>query len=264
MWSSFLQSKSLTRLIYGILGILIGIILHDFMTFNGINIENILKIIVAPTVIFMSLLLTARQFVYNREWNKKDAAIKAIYISREKTQKYNDRLNVLLNTTYLIQHDLSLSVIDIHNKMGVFLEDGSFIFHGDETDNDIQNIHTQENSGYRQDFDKDIDGREIKNLITKILNEYEYISMSCNLDIFDKNVIIELRAGGIVKTFNVFISHIYHARYDKRHGYGQFLYIHFENFVKEIVKDKKLDLKIKEIPKKEAYMTPFNDATKFK
>lgn len=88
MFSKFLQSKILTRFIYGILGILIGIIIHDLLRENGIDIENTLKIIVAPTVIFMSLLLTARQFVYNREWNKKDTAIKTMYISREKTHDY--------------------------------------------------------------------------------------------------------------------------------------------------------------------------------
>ncbi|MFK5976468.1 MAG: hypothetical protein QM493_08175 [Sulfurovum sp.] len=140
MFSKILQSKNLTRFIYGILGVLLGILLHDLLSENGINIKDTIKIIIAPTVIFMSLLITARQFVYNREWNKKDTAIKTIYMSSEKTLNYNEKLNLVLNTTYLMEHNKTLSIVDIHNKMGVFMEDGRFVFHGDETDKDIQNI----------------------------------------------------------------------------------------------------------------------------
>jgi len=262
MFSEILQSKVLTRFIYGVLGTLIGLLLHDLLRKNGINIENTLKIILAPTVIFMSLLITARQFVYNREWNKKDTAIKTLYTSSAKTHEYNEKLNPILNTTYLMQHDKSLSIVDIHNKMGVFMNDGSFVFHGDEKDEDIQNIHNMEDSLYCKSFDKDIDGREIKTLITKILNEYEYICMACNLEIFDKKVVIELKGGGIIRTFKLFKNHIYHARYDTRHNYGDELYKHFEMFTNDIIDVSKSE-KIKK-SNEIVYKTPFDDSTRFK
>lgn len=86
--------------------------------------------------------------------------------------------------------------------------------------------------------------------------------MSCNLDIFDKNVIMELRGGGIVRTFNLFQNHIYHTRYDTRHNYGEELYKHFEAFTNEIIDTSKLKNIRK--PNKEEYQTPFDDSTSFK
>jgi len=43
-FSKFLQNKSLTRFIYGVLGVFIGIIIHDLLSKNDMDIEGTLKL----------------------------------------------------------------------------------------------------------------------------------------------------------------------------------------------------------------------------
>lgn len=246
------------KIVYGLLGVAVGLCIAAYwVAGDGKSLFDWAKVVVTPTVIFSSLIITAKQFAYNREWNTKEAGVKAVYVSRGKTAKENAKIDPLLNTTKKLEENRPLTIREIHNKMGVFLKNGRFVFHGEHTDDDIRHIHENEQSGYVMQFDNRINGREVEKTIKAILNEYEYICMGCNLGIFDKDVVVELAAIRIVGTFNIFINYIYHLRYDKRHEYGKFLYNHFESMVKEIVDKRAFGLKIAPEPQECDFITPF-------
>jgi hypothetical protein len=240
------------------LGMLVGLFLaYSYYSWNhGTHMADVLKSL-SPLVILLSVILASRQFVYNGDWNKKDAAIKAIYTSREKTGKYNRSLNKILKTSYKFEHNESLTIAEIHNYMGVFLVDQTFIFHEKKSVQDKSLIHNDTSCSYLREF-KNNDGTKVSKYITLILNEYEYISMACMRDIFDKKVIMELRGDSFIKTYNLFINYIYHCRYDQRHNGGDSVYEYFEYFVKEIDSSNRFEnIKMKEAPRFIDYLVPF-------
>ncbi|GEM_PF-6693996 len=247
------------RMMYIILGFLLGVGVVAYLTLNGIDIKDSIKL-VSSLLIVISIILASAQFLYNRQWNQKDAAIKGLYTSNKKTTELNSKLNRYLDTNYKIEHNEPLDIVDIHNKMGVFLDNGKFVFHGDETQESIKHIQSKYKN-YAQEFDDKIKGREIESLIKDILNEYEYISTACMKGIFDKDIVMSLKAAGIVRTFNLFSNYIYHVRYDKRHNYGDRMYSNFEEFATEISNslykdDKYSQYRIRK-PTKSEYITPF-------
>ena len=53
-------------------------------------------------------------------------------------------------------------------------------------------------------------------------------------------------------------NYIYHRRHDDRHGYGNFLYNHFEKFVQEICEEGLFGLEMAATPSSNDYTTPFD------
>ncbi len=263
IWSdgfSFTKIFSFTHLLYALTGAFGTAIF--FIYFYGTGSAGTIEIVrtFASLFIVISIVLTAFQFNFNRGWNRKEVAIKALHESSKIIKENNKIIDPVLQTNSKIEHDDILSIKDIHNAMGVFLKSGKFIFHGEETQADIMRIHDKDESGYIQNFTDGKNGRKIDSAITDILNEFEYICMSCNLNIFDKKTVIELRGVGIIKTFNLFSNYIYHKRQDIRHNYGERLYEHFEKFAHEVERDlrgKGYDVPQVRKPKALDFTTPF-------
>lgn len=265
----FLLSKWIPRILYISLGVFLGLLWGYILHTNNKDILSILKAM-SPFAILLSVMLASRQFVYNGQWNKKDAANKALYAAKENINKFIDELPLNFNFRQMMRNGEIATIQEIHNSMGVFVKSEmydndnkvyNFIYHCKEPlARDIQNIHNKD-KGYCKEFNTSIDGRQIERAILSILGEYEYICMSCMQDIFDKEAVIELIGPNIVTTFNTMSDYIVHLRKDGRHGGGRlYVYDYFESFSQEIVKYKnnKFNLEVvKIVENRERHLVPF-------
>ena len=258
------------KLLYVALGISIGFIISAFYIVEHISLMEALKIILTPSIVFVSVFLASRSYIYTRDWNKKNSANQALYRSKEKINEHIDYLSPFFNMRQMMRNGEVASIQNIHNAMGVFISEKNsigknvyrFVYHSKEPcQQDIQNIHNSKQSNYCVEFDKTVNGKQIERAILSLLGEYEYLCMSAMTGIFDKEAIIELIAPNIVTTFNTLSDYIMHLRIDKRHGGGRaYVYEYFEKFSKEIIlyKDNKFNLKIVELEeKKERHHVPF-------
>jgi len=268
-----LLSRWVPRILYVSLGLTLGIALTYLLLIKNIDVLATLKSM-SPFAILLSVMLASRQFVYNGEWNKKDAANKALYSAKENINTFIDDLPFNFNFRQMMRNGQVAKIQDIHNAMGVFVKSNlytednrvyKFIYHSNEPNsNDIRNIHNKLEEGYITEFDKSIEGKKIERTILSILGEYEYISMSCMRDIFDKKAVIELIGPNIVTTFNTMSDYIMHLRLDSRHGGGRsYVYEYFEKFSKEIIlyEDNKFDLNLISLEEsREKHKVPFRMA----
>jgi len=222
--------------------------------------------------IAFSVVFAARQFLLNKEqmektnkWNKKEAAIKALHESPMAINESRLYLNKHLKVNPRIEKGENFTIQELHNELGVFLKNGCFVFHGEQTQENVQMCRHEENDPSKRDyciyFDEHKNGRETYNHITALLNEYEYLAMACNKDIFDKHIVIELKGTGFIAVFNLFSNHIYHKRHDTRHGGNKRLYRHLETFCIEIesILRKNGEENIPKVikPLESQYLTPF-------
>jgi len=211
------------------------------------------------------LRLHKKQIEITNKWNKKEAAIKALHEYPKAIKDSRLYLNKHLKVNFRIEKNKNFTIAEIHNELGVFLQDGCFVFHGEQTQKDIQNCRQSETKPnekeYITQFDENKNGRETYNHIINLLNEHEYLAMACNKDIFDKETVIELKGTGFIAVFNLFANYIYHLRYDDRHGRNERLYIHLENFAKDVedILKKKGVTNIRAVlkPQEKDYSTPF-------
>ena len=209
--------------------------------------------IATSALIFISIVLGIINYNYVKEWNRKKAAVEALHNSKKLLKPAIRVLDKEINIQEKIINNYVFTIQELHNIIGVFLKDGSFVFHGEETPKDRLKVHNKDN-GFIKRFQK-YNGREIYEYIEDILNEYEYLCMAANQNIFDKSTLIELRGSGIVRIFNMFSNHIYHLRHDKRHNFGGRLYFHLEAFATEIGEE--LELEVRK-PKDDEYLSYFD------
>lgn len=258
MVNKLLVSKYTKRIIYGLLG---GALITTVMAFYMSTTDwlELVKIGLTPVVIFCSLLITARQFAYNREWNKKDAANKSLRDFLINYNKIIEDLHDIINIRDYIRNKRRLSVAEIHNVMGAFVKktDGKhkFVYHGKESQEDIKNIQSTHSPKYNSTFKDGIDGMKIERSIISLLGEFEYISSSIDNDIFDEKIVVDLLGSTIVYTYFVFEFYIKHQRHGLRHGGDRdILYVKFENFAKRIDSNNSF-VKVE----KRDYLVPFED-----
>ncbi|HAC70133.1 MAG TPA: hypothetical protein DCF41_00260 [Arcobacter skirrowii] len=239
------DSINIKTLIIFISGFAVGIIIS--FIFSGFTNET-LNVLKAISIIFVgfSLLLAMYQLKNSNEWNKKQLATTRLHESEKNIKTSIAGLHSALN---VVNRDITkpYEVYEIHNKLGVFLKDGkTFIFHGEQTDNDIKILPDDEKQkeNHINKFDHDIKGRDIRDNIISLLNEYEYISSSVNCNIFDKESVTRLVDLKLLRTYLKFQKYINHLR--DHHGGGNTTYIEFEKFAREIAKsDSAKDLDIK-------------------
>lgn len=252
------QDKKFTRLylyIFGfvtfIIGITIAFLINIDVPWNSAWVEIVKA--TASLAILASIVLAIKNYKYIKKWNQQKAAIDALHNSKKLLKKYTQLLDQELSIQEKIMHNKIFTIEELHNFIGVFMENGDFIFHGEENQKNIKCIHNG-NNGYTKEFIHN-KGREIYEAIEEVLNEYEYLCMAANQGVFYRKTIIELRGTGILRIFNLFSNHIYHLRYDNRHGYGPRLYEHLEKFSKEISENLNLDINK---PNKEGYSSIFD------
>lgn len=224
-----------------LIGVAIGLVLFAYLF--GLS-EKTLNIIKAGSIIFVGISVligiyqlsaNVRQIRYSNDWNKKQLATIRIHES-DKTLK--ESISILHPTLAVVERnpDDPYEIYEIHNQMGVFLKDETFVFHGEQTDDDIKKLpeDDKQREKHINQFKKKFKGRKVRDNIVALLNEYEYISLNVNCGIFDKETVMRLFEIKLLRTFLKFKKYIIHLRED--HKYGQTVYIEFEKFAKEIKK----------------------------
>ena len=226
-----------------VLGFGIGIVTICF--FIGLE-DKTLNIIKAISIVFvgLSVLLgiyqlsaNVRQIRYSNDWNKKQLATIRLHESEKNIKAC---ISALHSTLDIIERNTGnpYEVYEIHNAFGVFDKENKLIFHSEQKDSDIKNLPDDSNQqlNHINEFNDKINGRQTKDYIISLLNEYEYISLNVNNDIFDFETVEKLMAGKITRTFKRFEKYITHLR--EYHKYGPNVYKEFELLVIKLDQDK--------------------------
>lgn len=240
--------------LYFVFSVLIGASLGIFLIYHFIGLDektiDNLKVFSYLFIAFAALIATAQlginakqakknteQVKYSNEWNKKQLATIRLHESQKEIKKATSKLHSTLDIVAR-EIDNPYQPYEIHNKMGVFLENGEFIFHGEETTENIEILpkSTLQKKNHINEFDKKIKGRKIRDNIIGLLNEFEYIALNVNNDIFDFDTVRKLMSSKIIRTYKKFEKYISHLR--EEHKYGPDFYIEFETLVKRINENK--------------------------
>ena len=121
MLKKMLLSDWSFRLLYVTLGISIGFVISAFYIVEHIGLIDALKITLTPSIVFVSVFLASRSYIYTRDWNKKNSANQALYRSKEKINEHIDYLSPFFNMRQMMRNGEVASIQDIHNAMGVFI-----------------------------------------------------------------------------------------------------------------------------------------------
>lgn len=236
--------SKLSFFIYFVASILLGLFLGVFSVyyFVGIDTETAdnLKVLsyffigCATIIASIQLAINAKQAKYSNDWNKKQMAMIRLHESEKTIKEALKNLHKHLDVVGRDPED-PYQVYELHNKMGVFLENNKFIYHGEETKDDESILPSKllQKKNHINKFNKKIKGREVRDNVVALLNEYEYISLNVNLDIFDKNAVVLLYSERIIRTYKKFKKYIEHLRKD--HKFGDDAYKEFESFAKSII-----------------------------
>ena len=203
--------------IWLLLGIFIGSLISLWlMGFSETNI-NVLKVITGGILAF-SAGVAAQQFRFNRKqaekanrWNTRQLAMTQMHSSRKVMKECIAKLHECLE---ILERKEPYELYEIHDIMGIQLDDGSFCFHGEEIEEKIKLIPTSaKNDDYRcLSFSDKYKGREIKDSIIDYLSEYEYICSGVNNNIFDDKTVKSLLRGSIISKYKLFEKYIKHQR----------------------------------------------------
>lgn len=237
VFSIFIGSSLGIFLIYYFIGL-------DENTVDNLKVFSYLFIAFAALVATAQLGINAKQakknatqVKYSNDWNKKQLATIRLHKSDKVIKKAIANLHSTLDVVGR-EIENPYQPYEIHNKMGVFLQNGDFIYHGEETEEHKNILPTEflQKKNHINEFDKKIKGRTVRDNIIALLNEYEYISLNVNQDIFDRNSVVLLYDMKIMRTYKKFEKYIEHLR--GYHNFGNDVYIEFEKLAKDIINTK--------------------------
>ncbi len=200
---------------------------------------NILKVITGG-ILAVSAGVAAQQFSFNRKqaeyannWNKKQLAISRLHDSRHILKELQNKLHGHLEILER-NKDQPFGLNNIHDSLGVRLNDGTFVFHGEHTPEDIKKIpktQPDELLFSALNFCEDTQGREIKDNILDFLGEYEFICSAVNNDVFDDEIVKKLFQSNIVRIYNIFQPYIEHLQIT--HEYGKVVFCELEEVARK-------------------------------
>ena len=202
--------------IWLLLGVFIGGLAASWMmSFSEITI-NVMKVITGGILAF-SAGVAAQQFRFNRkqaekanQWNTKQLAMTQMHSSRKVMKECIAELHECLE---ILERKDPYELHEIHDVYGIKLSDGTFCFHGEQTDEKIKLIPATSTEDFTcLQFSKESKGREIKDTIIDYLSEYEYICSGVNNKIFDDKTVKSLLKGSIVSKYTLFKKYIEHQQ----------------------------------------------------
>lgn len=210
-WCGTFQRNAL----WALTGLFTGALITVFIVKHS-DIINVMKV-VTGLILAISVGVATQQFRFNRKqaekankWNTKQLAITQMHASR-KVMK--EAINKLHGSLEVLEQKEPYKLHQIHDAFGVKLLDGTFCFHGEETDKEIKLIPDKPEEDYQcLKFNKSINGREVKDAIINYLSEYEYICSAVNNKIFDDETVKSLLRGSIISKYNIFKDYIIHQQ----------------------------------------------------
>lgn len=228
--------KIMQNALWTLFGVVFGIIIIAvFMNFDSEIISTIkalgsLMIVLSIGIAINQFRLNRKQYEENNKWNKKQLAMTQAHTVLDNITKHIEIINPILHYRERKKNNLKpFEVYEIHNAMGVFMEDKSFIFHGQHTKDDYKNLPRVQNDEHIIYFMDDVDGLLIKDSIYGLLNEYEYLTSGVNNDILDEAVIKSLMYSSIKDAYRLFEKYISHVI--KNHDGNEKMYLQIRNFI---------------------------------
>jgi len=206
---------------------ILGIIILLLVLIPDAKAELVLDIlkIIGTFFIAISVGIAAAQFRFNRKqvekanlWNKKQLAITQMHNSRKIIKQAIADLHGYFE---VLERKNPYELYEIHDIFGVKLNDGSFVFHSEQTQEDIKKLPKQqpEPDKYRAvQFREDVNGRKVKDTLLIYLGEFEYLCSGINNDVFDEKTIETLLDRSIVRAYDLFQHYINHLRDTSQHG----------------------------------------------
>jgi len=228
--------KAEQSILWILFGVMIAILsIASFFSFDD-KIINIIKalgslmLVVSLGIAANQFRLNRKQFEKNNEWNKKQLAMTQAHTVLDNITKHIEVINPILNYRERKKNKATpYSVAEIHNAMGIFMEDGSFVFHGQHSKDDYKNLPREQKDEHIIHFIDEIDGLAVKDSIYGLLNEYEYLAAGVNNDILDEDVIKSLMCSPIRDAFRLFEVYINHVI--KKHDGNENMYLQIRNFI---------------------------------
>ncbi len=227
-------------------GVLLAILMiASLLSFNN-EIINVIKVLGSLMLVFSigiaanQFRLNRKQFEKNNEWNTKQFGITETHQSR---RIIKNAINELIKDLDVIERKKPFEVFEIHNAFGVFLTDGRFVFHGEQSDKDMRLLPESRNDEHICRFKKNTDGRQVKNILLDLLGEYEYIALGVNNKTFHKESVLSLVAGPIRRNYYLYHKYIKHLQY--HHKYGKSVFSEFRKLGIELSWKKRKNERLK-------------------
>jgi len=219
-------------------GIIVGVLLVMLVKWLDKNTIDAIKAI-GSILIFISIAIAANQFSLNRKqfennnkWNKRQLAMTQAHTVLDNINKHIEIINPVLHFRERKKTGLKpYEVYEIHNAMGVFLENGEFVFHSYHTKEHYKYLPKEPRDSHINYFMDDINGLAIKDSIYGLLNEYEYLAAGVNNDILDAEVIKSLMYTAMKDTYKLFEQYIKHAI--EKHDGNQNMYTEIKKIIDE-------------------------------
>lgn len=216
-------------IIIGIGFILFLVFIAYIGTFLPIDEDNEITkkiLFLSKLALSVGVIVAAFQFYLNKEqleqtndWNKKQLAITEVNKINNSLEK---KIQVLMKVLNYGERKEPYKVSEIHCCMGKFDKNcKDFKFHEKKKKNEQ---------------DLEYDGKEIKNIIINLLNDFEYIATGVNMNIFDEEVVKRLWRGKLIYAFKMFKNYIIHLRIE--HKWDK-VYSELEFLAKKWEKEKK-------------------------
>lgn len=221
--------KVLQNILWLLLGLVSGILIILFLMNFDEKIIHIVKaigslmIVLSIGIAINQFRLNRKQFEKNNEWNTKQFGITETHKSR---RIIKDAINELVKDLDVMEKKEPFEVYEIHNAFGVFLTNGTFIFHGEAKDDDMRLLPEHNyNDGHISRFKENIDGRKVKNTLLDLIGEYEYIALGINHGTFHKKSVLALVSGPIRRNYYLYHKYIKHLQH--HHKYGKKVFSEF-------------------------------------
>jgi len=227
-----------------LIGLLFGLVFilyfYDMDTKSLIVARMVFSIFVVGSIIIaaMQFRLNRKQSTYANRWNKKQLAITRLHESRKLLKDLQKKLHGHIE---ILEHDEDnpFRLYEIHDSFGVKLINGDFVFHGEQTQEDMRLVPEKQpdQDVFRAiEFKDDVNGREVKDHILDFIGEYEYICSAVNSDVFDDDVVKRLYKKNIVRIYKIFEPYIRHLQIT--HEYGRTVFCEFEEVAERYASDK--------------------------
>jgi hypothetical protein len=215
-----------------LLGIVITLVFMEFdpQVLNAIRAIGSLLIVASIIIATIQFRLNRKQFQQNNEWNKKQLAMTEAHSVLKNINKYLEVLNPILKYRERKKNNLKpYAIYEIHNAMGVFMKDNSFIFHGQHSKEDYKRLPEESDGEHISYFIEEIDGILVKDSIYSLLNEYEYLAAGVNNGILDEKIVKSLMYTPMKDAFRLFEVYINHVI--NNHDGNKNMYLEIRNFI---------------------------------
>lgn len=166
----------------------------------------------------ISFFNNSEQFKKSNIWQKREKGLEVSWRIKPRIAKYRKVLVHEFNYSHRKDEEHAITVKEIHDKICEKNTDGNFI--------------PDEYHKYKM-TDK---GKEIRSNLVNYLDAYEYLASGINHGIFDKEVVLNLFRGSILKAYKVLSAYVKHVNKDMFPEHNGKIWENFRDLGEELIK----------------------------